>query len=52
MSKPNNDLGCLGYLAIAFAVLMLLGGLSALGGGGDTSSWDCPGEPTPCAQQK
>jgi hypothetical protein len=50
--NPSNDLGCLGYLFIAFAVAMVLGGLTALGGGGDTSSWDCPGEQTPCEVDK
>lgn len=50
MSEQSNGIGCLGYLFIAFAVAMVLGGLAALGG--DTSSWDCPGEPTPCEQQK
>jgi hypothetical protein len=44
MSKPNNDLGCLGYLFIAFAVLMLLGGLSAIGS--DQVSHDCEGVAT------
>ena len=52
MSGQSSGIGCLGYLFIAFAVAMVLGGLTALGGGGDTSTWDCPGESTPCTKEK
>src|SRR3546814_12709474 len=31
--RRGSDLGCLGWLFVVFAVVMVLGGLSALGGG-------------------
>lgn len=46
MSQQNNDIGCLGYVFIAFAVLMVLGGLSALGS--DQVSHDCGDEIATC----
>lgn len=47
--NTNGGLGCGGALLILLALGILLG-LTGLGS--DTSSWDCPGEPTPCEQQK
>lgn len=47
--NTNGGLGCGGALIILLA-LGILFGLAGLGS--DQSTWDCPGEPTPCEQAK
>lgn len=49
MSDQDKGVGCGGALLIVFALIVLLG-LSGLGS--DTSKWDCPGEQTPCQEEK
>lgn len=54
MSGPketgDGTLGCGGVIILVIIVVVVLGALSSMGS--DTSSWDCPGEPTPCSQDK
>jgi hypothetical protein len=47
--NTNGGLGCGGAIIIIVALFILMG-LAGLGS--DTSSWDCPGEQTPCQEEK
>lgn len=54
MSAPketgDGTLGCGGVIILLVIVVVVIGALSSMGS--DTSSWDCPGEQTPCSQDK
>lgn len=47
--SAEKGVGCGGALMIVAALVILLG---ITGMGSDKSSWDCPGEQTPCESER
>lgn len=46
----DGSLGCGGVIILIIIIIVVIGALSSMGA--DTSRWDCPGEPTPCQEER